>query len=139
MKIKMSSNILIVAFIWIIVAVMCIVQIMILSKNPSFLIIVAPIIILTFAGAIVNSINFYMLYKDFLTLKKDSIIENCGLIFKKKVLNLSDIKNVKYYKNSMVFYMMNGRKKRISLLFISKSDEIVFYNFLTTNSINIVT
>ncbi|MBZ9686785.1 hypothetical protein G9F72_010655 [Clostridium estertheticum] len=139
MKIKMSSNILIVAFIWIIVAVMCIVQIMILSKNPSFLIIVAPIIILTFAGAIVNSINFYMLYKDFLTLKKDSIIENCGLIFKKKALNLSDIKNVKYNKNSMIFYMMNGRKKRISLLFISKSDEIVFYNFLTTNSINIVT
>ncbi|MBW9157297.1 hypothetical protein [Clostridium tagluense] len=139
MKIKMSSTILIVAFIWIIVAVMCIVQIMILSKNPSFLIIVAPIIILTFAGAIVNSINFYMLYKDFLTLKKDSIIENCGLVFKKKVLNLSDIKNVKYNKNSMIFYMMNGRKKRISLLFISKSDEIVFYNFLTTNSINIVT
>ncbi|MBU3129546.1 hypothetical protein [Clostridium tagluense] len=139
MKIKMSSTILIVALIWIIVAVMCIVQIMILSKNPSFLIIVAPIIILTFAGAIVNSINFYMLYKDFLTLKKDSIIENCGLVFKKKVLNLSDIKNVKYNKNSMIFYMMNGRKKRISLLFISKSDEIVFYNFLTTNSINIVT
>ncbi|MCB2298474.1 hypothetical protein [Clostridium tagluense] len=139
MKIKMSSTILIVAFIWIIVAVMCIVQIMILSKNPSFLIIVAPIIILTFAGAIVNSINFYMLYKDFLTLKKDNIIENCGLVFKKKVLNLSDIKNVKYNKNSMIFYMMNGRKKRISLLFISKSDEIVLYNFLTTNSINIVT
>ncbi|MBU3146267.1 hypothetical protein [Clostridium sp. CF012] len=87
---------------------------MILSKNPSFLIIVAPIIILTFAGAIVNSINFYMLYKDFLTLKNDSIIENCGLIFKKKVLYLSDIKNAKYNKNSMVFYMMNGRKKRIS-------------------------
>ena len=60
MKIKMSSNILIVAFIWIIVAIMCIIQIMILSKNPSFLIIVAPLIILTFVGAIVNSITFYI-------------------------------------------------------------------------------
>lgn len=139
MKIKMSSNILIVSFISIILAIMCIIQIMILSKNLSFLIIVAPLIILTFIGAIVNSITWYMLYKDFLTLTDNSIIQNCGIIFKKKILNLSDIKTVKYNKNNMIFLMNNGNKKRISLSFISKGDEIILYNFLTTNSINIVT
>lgn len=139
MKIKMSSNILIVSFISIILAIMCIIQIMILSKNLSFLIIVAPLIILTFIGAIVNSITWYMLYKDFLTLTDNSIIQNCGIIFKKKILNLSDIKTVKYNKNNMIFRMNNGNKKRISLSFINKGDEILLYNFLITNSINIVT
>lgn len=112
---------------------------MILSKNLSFLIIVAPLIILTFIGAIVNSITWYMLYKDFLTLTDNSIIQNCGIIFKKKILNLSDIKTVKYNKNNMIFRMNNGNKKRISLSFINKGDEILLYNFLITNSINIVT
>lgn len=135
MKIKMSSSILIVSFICIIVAIMCIVQFMILFDS---LLIVLPIIILAFAGAIVNSINFYTLYKDFLTLRHDSILENRGLIFKKIVLNLSDIKNVKYNRNSMIFYMTNGNKRHISLLYISKSDELVLYNFLTINSISIV-
>ena len=139
MKIKMSSNILIVSFISIILAIMCIIQIMMLSKSPSFLIIVAPLIILTFIGSIVNSITWYMLYKDFLTLTDNSIIQNCGIIFKKKILNLSDIKTVKYNKNNMIFLMNNGNKKHISLSFISKGDEIILYNFLTTNSINIVT
>lgn len=139
MKIKMSSNSLIVSFISIILAIMCIIQIVMFSKNLSFLIIVAPLIILTFIGAIVNSITWYMLYKDFLTLTDSSIIQNCGIIFKKKTLNLSDIKTVKYNKNNMIFRMNNGNKNRISLSSISKGDEILLYNFLTTNSINIVT
>lgn len=138
MKIKMSSTVLVIAFLWIVIAILNIGVILILHANKSFLVVIAPLLVISILLAIFNSINLFKVYKDFITITDANIIINNGLIRKKKALNLSDIKNVKYNRNNMIFYMNDGRKKIISLTYISKGDEITLYKFLSSNSIKII-
>jgi len=100
--------------------------------------VLAPMLIIIFLLAVFNIINLFMVYKDFLTLTENSIVINYGLISKKKVLNISEIKNVKYHKSIMAFNMINGTRKSISLTFISKGDEIAIYEYLMSKSISII-
>lgn len=144
MKIKMSSNVLIIVFLWIIVAIInlgMIGMILIFGITEFFLAVLVSMSSITFVGAVFNSINYFMVYKDFLTLTKGSIIVNVGLVRKKKILNLADIRNIKYNKNRnrIIFYMTDGIKESISLLCITKGDKIMIYEFLTSNSINVIT
>jgi presenilin-like A22 family membrane protease len=137
MKIKLSANVLWLAFLWIIVAILNILTVVILCNQISFLVVIAPMIIIVFVLSIFNSLNIFSVYKDFINLTDDSISINYGLILKKKVLYVSDIKGVMYGKNNMIFYMNSGKTRRISLLFISKGDEIALYKFLTEHNINV--
>lgn len=139
MKIKMTSNALIIAFLSVIVIILNIVLILILRSNESFLATISPVIIVIFILSIFNIINLVNVYKDFLTLTDDSIVVNYGLLYKKRIFKLSDIKNVKYNKNNMVFHITNGKIKKISLTFVSKGDEIALYKFLISKSISVVT
>jgi hypothetical protein len=134
----MTSNVLVIAFLWIVVVMLNIASIIILWANRSFLAVIAPMLAITIFLSIFNAINLLKVYKDFLALTDESIVINSGLIGKKKTLKLSDIKSVKYGKNKMIFYMTNGAKKSISLAFISKRDEIAIYNYLLSKSVNIV-
>jgi hypothetical protein len=137
MKIKATSYVLIMAFMWIGVVALNIGAIKILSSNRQFLIFMAPMFIVIFVSAIFNCVYLYSIYKDFITLTTDSIIVNYG--FKKKVLNLCSINSVQYNKNNMIFYTTDGAKKRISISFISKGDELALYKFLEANLIRITT
>jgi hypothetical protein len=114
-------------------------MILILGITKYFLTVFIVIWTITFVGAVFNSINYFMVYKDFLTLAEDSIIVNDGLVRKKKKLNLADIRNIKYNKNRIIFYMTDGIKESISLLWITNGDKIMIYEFLTSNSINVIT
>lgn len=138
MKIRMTSNVLAIAFLWIAVVMFNIASIIILWANRSFIAVLAPMLAITIFLSIFNVINLLSVYKDFLALTDESIVINSGLIGKKKTLKLSDIKSVKYNKNRMVFYMTNGAKKSISLAFISKRDEIAIYNYLLSRLVIIV-
>jgi hypothetical protein len=138
MKIKLSANVLWFAFLWIIVAIMNILIISILCKYISFLVVVAPMILIVFILSIVSCLNIFSVYKDFIRLTDSSISVNYGLILKEKVLNISDIKSVKYSKNNMNFYMNSGKTRRISLSFINKSDEIKLYKFLEEHNVDVI-
>jgi len=137
MKIKVTSYVIIMAFMWIGIVALNIGTIKILSNNKQFLAFLPPMFIVIFVSAIFNCVYLYSIYKDFITLTVDSIIVNYG--FKKKILNLCNISSVQYNKNNMIFNMTDETKKRISISFISKGDELALYKFLETNSIRITT
>jgi hypothetical protein len=137
MEIKLSSNVLILALLWIIVAILNIAMIVILRTHISFFAVIGPMIIIVIVLSVFNSINIFNVYKNFLTLTEDAIFVNFGLILKKKALNLSEINYVIYSKNNMNFYMNSGKKRRISLYFMSKGDEMTLYKFLIEHNINV--
>ncbi len=137
MKIRVTLYIRIMVFMWIGIIALNIGTIKILSANKQFLAFLVPGFIVIFVSAIFNCVYLYSIYKDFITLTVDSIIVNYG--FKKKILNLCNISSVQYNKNNMIFYMTDETKKRISISFISKGDELALYKFLETNSIRIIT
>jgi hypothetical protein len=105
------------------------------SSIPSFFIVIALPILLSFILSIINSIKFYSIYKDFLTITDDRIVVNYGLKTNKKMISFSEVKSVKYNKNNMIFCMNDGKKRRIWLGFVNKGDEIALYSFLKEHSI----
>lgn len=139
MKIKMAPNAYIIALLWIIPVILSIFTIIILRENKSFLIVLSPMMIIIIILSMFNIVNFLNVYNDFVTISQNSISVNYGLVYKKKELLLTDIGEVKYNKNNITFYMINGTKSNLSLMFISKGDEIKIYKFLTSKSVNIAT
>lgn len=138
MKISASSNAMIISFVWIFVAIINLALLIMASSIPSFFIVIALPILLSFILAIINSIKFYSINKDFLTVTDDRIIVNYGLKINKKMIIFSEVKSVEYNKNNMIFCMNDGKKRRIWLGFVNKGDEIALYSFLKEHSIHFI-
>ncbi|MDF2547145.1 MAG: hypothetical protein K0R93_2043 [Anaerosolibacter sp.] len=135
MKINASANAIIISFVWILAAIINLALLIMVSSIPSFFIVIALPILLSFILSIINSIKFYSIYKDFLTITDDRIVVNYGLKTNKKMISFSEVKSVKYNKNNMIFCMNDGKKRRIWLGFVNKGDEIALYSFLKEHSI----